>query len=178
MKNIKNMVLSAMFLAIGLILPFFTGQIKQIGNMLLPMHFPIFLCGLVCGWQYGLTIGFILPILRSFLFGMPYMYPNAITMAFELMVYGFLSGFMYSHSKSKSLKTLYKCIIIPMFLGRIAAAVVKIILIGLGNNGFTLSAFIMGSFVQGIPGIIIQLVLIPLIVIKLDSVNKKNQDLS
>ena len=52
-KNIKNMVLAAMFLAIGLVLPLFTGQIPQVGNMLLPMHIPVFLCGLICGWQYG-----------------------------------------------------------------------------------------------------------------------------
>ena len=58
-KNIKNMVLAAMFLAIGLVLPLFTGQIPQVGNMLLPMHIPVFLCGLICGWQYGAAVGFI-----------------------------------------------------------------------------------------------------------------------
>ena len=71
----KKLTLSAMFLAIGIILPFFTGQVPQIGNMLLPMHFPVFLCGMICGAPYGLAIGFILPIFRSFLFGMPMMYP-------------------------------------------------------------------------------------------------------
>ena len=64
---LKNLVLAAMFLAIGLVLPFFTGQIPAVGKMLLPMHIPVLLCGLICGWQYGLGIGFILPLLRSLL---------------------------------------------------------------------------------------------------------------
>ena len=53
-KTVVKLTLSAMFLAIGLVLPFFTGQIPQIGNMLLPMHIPVLLCGLICGWQWGL----------------------------------------------------------------------------------------------------------------------------
>ena len=70
-KSLKNLVLAAMFMAIGFVLPFLTGQIPQIGNMLLPMHLPVFLCGLICGWQYGLAVGFILPLIRSLVFGMP-----------------------------------------------------------------------------------------------------------
>ena len=72
MKNTtQKLTLSAIFIAIGLVLPFFTGQVPQIGNMLLPMHLPVFLCGLICGWPYGLAVGMILPLLRSFAFGMP-----------------------------------------------------------------------------------------------------------
>ena len=80
--NVRNLVLSAMFLALGLTLPFLTGQIPQIGQMLCPMHIPILLCGLVCGWKWGGVIGFITPLLRSVLFGMPVMFPNGIAMAF------------------------------------------------------------------------------------------------
>lgn len=64
----KDIVLSALFLTMGLVLPIFTGQIPQIGNMLLPMHIPVLLCGLICGWKYGLLVGFITPLLRSFIF--------------------------------------------------------------------------------------------------------------
>ena len=95
----KKLTLSAMFLAIGIILPFFTGQVPQIGNMLLPMHFPVLLCGMICGAPYGLAIGFILPIFRSFLFGMPMMYPMAIAMAFELAVYGVVAGWIYGRAE-------------------------------------------------------------------------------
>ena len=62
--KIKNLTFSAMFLALGMVLPFLTGQIPQIGNMLLPMHIPVLLCGLICGWQYGALVGLILPLLR------------------------------------------------------------------------------------------------------------------
>ncbi len=108
-NHLKNLTLSAMFLAIGLVLPFFTGQIQQIGNMLLPMHLPVFLCALVCGWRYGLPMAFILPILRSVLFGMPPMYPIAIAMAFELAVYAFVSGFLYEKSRWQCIRALYRC---------------------------------------------------------------------
>lgn len=70
-QSLRNLLLAAMFLAIGLVLPFFTGQIKEIGNMLLPMHLPVFLCALICGWQYGTAVGFIMPLLRFALFPCP-----------------------------------------------------------------------------------------------------------
>ena len=81
MKNNKKLVLSALFLAIALVLPFLTGQIPEIGSMLCPMHIPVLLCGFFCGWQYGLAVGFVAPLLRSFLFGVPYLYPMAVSMA-------------------------------------------------------------------------------------------------
>ena len=81
-----------MFLALGYVLPFFTGQIPAVGKMLLPMHIPVLLCGFVCGWQYGLMVGFIVPLFRSVLAGMPVMMPTAVGMAFELATYGVLCG--------------------------------------------------------------------------------------
>ena len=44
-NHIQNLVLAAMLTAVGIVLPFFTGQIPQIGNMLLPMHLPVLVCG-------------------------------------------------------------------------------------------------------------------------------------
>ena len=57
-KQIKNITLSAFFLALGLVLPFVTGQIPEIGTMLLPMHIPVLLCGFICGKEYGLWLFF------------------------------------------------------------------------------------------------------------------------
>lgn len=73
-------------LAVGIVLPIFTGQIPQIVNMLLPMHLSVIVCGLICGWQYGCIVGFLLPLLRYVLFAMPPM-PNGLAMAFELAAY-------------------------------------------------------------------------------------------
>lgn len=167
MKNngLKNTMLSAMFLCIGLILPFFTGQISQIGNMLLPMHIPVLLCGFICGWQYGLTIGFILPIMRSFVFGMPVFYPMAVSMAFELAAYGFIAGFLYSRSPWKCIKALYRSLIAAMLAGRVVWGVLQVILLGTGK--FTLGAFVAGAFLNAVPGIILQLVLIPAVMVAL-----------
>ena len=100
-KTTKKMTLSAMFLAIGMVLPFLTGQIPQVGNMMLPMHIPVLLCGLICGWQYGAVLGFVLPLLRYLVFGMPLLFPTGIAMAFERMTYGLVIGQVYSSSRWK-----------------------------------------------------------------------------
>ena len=94
-KALKQLILAAIFLAIGAVLPFLTGQIKEIGDSLLPMHLAVMLCGVLCGWQYGAAVGFVLPFFRSLCFGMPPLYPNAVWMALELATYGFVIGFVY-----------------------------------------------------------------------------------
>ena len=94
-KHIKKLVYSAVFLALCMVLPFLTGQIPEIGQALSPMHIPVLLCGFACGWPWGLAVGFIAPILRSLLFQMPAMWPNAVAMAFELATYGFCSGILF-----------------------------------------------------------------------------------
>ena len=91
-KHIKNMVLAALFLALSYVLPYFTGNIPQIGAMLLPMHLPVLLCGFVCGAPWGLVVGLIAPVMRSILTGgFPPMFPTAVAMAFELGAYGVVS---------------------------------------------------------------------------------------
>lgn len=167
-NQLINLTLAAMFLAVGLLLPLLTGQMKQLGNALLPMHIPVLLCGLICGWQYGLGVGFILPLLRSAIFGMPILFPTAVSMAFELATYGFVVGFLYSHSRWKCVVALYRCMIIAMLSGRVVWGIVQVCLLGLGENGFTFSMFIAGAFLKAIPGIILQLILIPAIMIALN----------
>lgn len=161
-QQINNMVLSAMFLSIGFVLPIFTSQIKEIGDTLLPMHIPVMLCGLICGAKYGFFVGLILPFFRGIAFGMPPIYPNAVWMAIELATYGFVVGFVYFCIKNKKLKGIYISLVSAMILGRIAWGVSKAILLGLGGKVFTISMFIMGGFVDAAPGILLQLVLIPL----------------
>ncbi len=173
MKNIhiKKLVLSAMFLAMGIVLPFLTGQIQLVGNMLLPMHIPAILCGLICGWQYGAVIGIIMPIFRSAMFTMPVMYPNAIAMAFELATYGAVSGYLYSHARWQCVKMLYRSMIAAMLAGRVVWGIVQAILLGfnpLEGNAFGVKAFIMGGFINAIPGIILQLIVIPVIMVALN----------
>lgn len=162
-KAIINLVLAAMFTALGIVLPFLTGQIQQFGSMLLPMHIPVFLCGLICGWKYGGAVGLIVPLLRSFLFTMPRFYPNAIAMSAELAVYGLVVGLIYYKLKKQNIISVYISILPAMILGRIVWAAAEIILLGISGSKFTWQMFISGAFLTAFPGIILQLVLIPIV---------------
>ena len=153
-----------MFLAIGQILPFVTGQIPEIGKMLCPMHLPVLLCGFICGPRYAAIIGFICPLMRSVLFNMPIMYPSAIGMAFELMTYGLISGLLSEKWGNRSYRDIYAALIIAMIAGRVIWGIAQIVLLGIKGNTFTMSAFLSGAIVNAIPGIILQLILIPLLV--------------
>ncbi len=156
--SLRKVFLTAMFIAIGFVLPFFTGQIQKVGNMLLPMHLPVFLCGLICGWQYGLFAGFILPLMRSALFSMPPMFPQAVAMAFELAAYGFISGLIYGCSKWKCMRSLLRALFIAAVSGRIVWGTAMFILL---HGAFTWKTFISGAFLTAIPGIVLQFVMIP-----------------
>lgn len=167
-QKILNLVLAALFMAIGIILPFFTGQIPQIGRMLLPMHLPVLLCGLICGWQYGGVVGFVLPLLRYGMFGMPAIFPDGIAMAFELAAYGVLAGFLYSRSRWKCVVALYRALILAMIGGRVVWGVVRVLLTGVAGEAFTWKMFMAGAFLNAIPGIVLQLVFIPVLMVALD----------
>ena len=164
MKPTQKLVLSAMFLALGLVLPFFTGQLPQLGNFFLPMHFTIFLATYICGWQCGAEIGFILPLLRSFMFGAPIIYPNAIAISVELLSYGLIAGLIYKAIKFKKF-SVYASMIIAMIGGRIIWGFMQMLLLGIKTEVFTFNMFITAAFLNAIPGIIIQLLLIPPIVL-------------
>lgn len=165
---LKKLILSAMFIAIGIVLPFFTGQIPKIGKMLLPMHLPVFFCGLICGWQYGLAVGLILPVMRSAMFTMPVMFPTAVAMSFELAAYGAVAGFLYNRSKWQCIIALYRSLVIAMIAGRLVWGCVQAVLLGISGSTFTFSAFIAGAFTAAVPGIILQLVFIPAVMVALD----------
>ena len=165
--EVRNLTLAAMFLAIGLLLPLLTGQIPQIGRMLLPMHIPVLLCGLICGWKYGGMVGLVLPVTRSLIFGTPVLFPMAIAMTFELATYGLVIGIIYGLSRWKCLLALYRAMLVAMIAGRIVWGTAMIVILGVRGGAFTWSAFIAGAFVNALPGIILQLVLIPAIMVVL-----------
>lgn len=160
------MVLSAMFLALGIVLPFLTGQIPVIGSKLLPMHIPVLICGYVCGWKYGLIVGLVVPVLRSAMFGMPPMMPTAAAMAFELAAYGAATGILYQ-KLPKTNVSLYISLIGAMIVGRLVWGVVSMPLYGIAGKAFSVQMFIAGGFVNAVPGIILQIVLIPVIIMAL-----------
>lgn len=165
--RLRKLTYSALYMAIALILPFVTGQIPEIGAMLCPMHIPALLCGFMCGWPWGVAVGFISPLLRSVMFGMPAMFPAAIAMAFELAVYGGMAGLLYSRLPRKKWM-IYAVLLISMIAGRVVWGAVQALLAGLSGNSFTWTLFLTGAVINAIPGIIMQLALIPVLVVTMD----------
>ena len=165
--QIRKLTYAALFLALALVLPFLTGQIPQIGSALSPMHIPVLLCGFLVGWPWGLAVGFIAPLLRSVIFGMPVMVPGAVAMAFELAVYGLVSGILYRLLPKKKW-SIYVTLIVAMLAGRVVWGIARLIIAGLSGNSFTWSLFLAGAFTNAIPGIILHIVLIPIIVMVLE----------
>ena len=166
MNQIRKIVLAGLMIALAIILPFATGQIPQIGSMLLPMHIPVLLCGFICGWKYGLAVGFIVPLLRSMMFGMPPMM-TAIAMAFELAAYGVITGLLYKVLPGKKVK-VYISLIVAMIVGRIVWGLVSLVIYGITNAVFTWQIFIGGALINAIPGIILQLIVVPALVLVIE----------
>lgn len=174
MKNtsyVKKITLSAMFLALGLVLPFFTGQVPQIGSMLCPMHIPVLLCGFICGGNWGLCIGIILPLFRSLLFSMPPMFPTAVCMAVELAVYGFASGWLHNRLPHK-MWSIYVALFGAMLAGRIVWGAAMFLCLGLTGGEFGLAAFWTAAVVNAVPGIVLQVLLVPVIVMAVNKAGK------
>ena len=165
-RTAKQLTTAGLCLALCIVLPFLSGQIRVIGNMLCLIHLPVLLCGFICGGPWGLAVGFVAPLLRSALFHAPVFFPNAVGMAFELATYGFVSGVLYRRFK-KTTGGLYAALLLAMLSGRIVWGAVRFLLAGLAGSAFPLSAFLAGAVTEAIPGIILQLVLIPILVIAL-----------
>ncbi len=166
-KNLKKLVCAALCLALCMVLPLLIGQIPEIGKRLSPMHIPVFLCGFLCGWPWGLAVGAIAPLLRSLLFGMPTLYPDAVCMAFELATYGAVSGILYRILPRKPW-SVYVTLIAAMIAGRLVWGAVKWLLLGLSGKPFTLQLFLAGAILNAVPGIILHIVLVPLLVFALN----------
>ena len=165
--QVRKLTYAALYLAIAMVLPFITGQIPEIGKMLSPMHIPALLCGFVCGWPWGMAVGFIAPLLRSVVFGMPALIPSAVAMAFELAVYGGMAGWLYCVFPKKTW-SVYAVLLISMITGRIVWGAARVVLAGMAGSSFTWAMLLAGAVTEAIPGIILHLVLIPMLVIAMD----------
>lgn len=166
-NKLFKMILAALFLALAYVMPFLTGQVPEIGAMLCPLHIPVILCGFFCGGPWGLIVGFIAPLFRSLTLGMPPLFPKALCMAFELAAYGAVSGLMH-RALPKKKPYIYCSLLTAMLVGRLVWGAAMFICMGISGGAFTFSAFILGAFTNAIPGIILQIVLIPVLVMLLD----------
>ena len=176
-KKLYSMVITAVLLAIGMILPFLTGQLQTFGKLISPLHIPVLICGLCCGWQWGLGLGIVLPILRGLTLGMPPFPVVALPMAFELGAYGLLTGLLYPvmikfFKKKNHLPPIVCSLLIAMICGRIIGGAAKALFIAIGVIGssspYTLGVFFTSYFVDTAVGALIHLIIIPVIVIAIE----------
>ena len=167
-NQLLKMIIAALFLALAYVMPLLTGQIPEIGSMLCPMHLPVLLCGFICGPFWGLAVGFVAPLLRSVLTGgFPPMFPTAVCMAFELAAYGAVTGLMHKLLPRKKL-CIYLSLLTAMVAGRLVWGAAMFFCVG-AQGGFTFAAFLAGAVTNALPGIAIQIVLVPILVILLEN---------
>ncbi len=171
----KRVVIAGLMLAVGILLPFVASHSMGLlpGNVFLPMHIPVLLCGFFCGPVYGAVCGFVLPWLNSILTGMPAAYPNAVIMSFELLSYGCFCGLLYRFTGYKcKFRYIYPVLVLSLIAGRIVYCIVATLLFVMIPGAGRLS--VITAIVQGVPGILIQLVIVPQIVFGVSrSVTKK-----
>ena len=161
---VKKLVFTAVCAALCLVLPMAFHSVPNAGMIFLPMHIPVLLCGLICGWPYGGVCGLIGPLISSLITGMP---PAAMlpSMMVECCAYGFVTGMLMRHVHTKhAVADLYISLVSAMVVGRVVAGFAKAWIFTPGVAPF---AWVTTSLVAGIPGIAIQLVLMPMVVFAL-----------
>lgn len=162
MSPVKKSIITAVCIALCVVLPQAFHAIPNAGSIYCPMHIPVLLCGLICGWQYGLLCGIAGPLVSALITGMP---PAAVLpgMLVECAAYGALTGLMMQlvHTK-KVYPDLYISLLVAMLGGRIISGITKALIFSAGS--YSMTAWVTGSFVTSLPGIIVHLVLIPSIV--------------
>ena len=157
----KKLVFAAVCVALCVVIPQAFHMIPNGGTVFLPMHIPVLLCGLICGWPYGFLCGLLGPLLSSVVTGMP---PAAMlpSMMVECAVYGAVSGLLMRYVRTRhSVADLYISLISAMVLGRVVAGLAKAWIFTPGTAPF---AWVTTSLVAGIPGIVIQLILMPAVI--------------
>lgn len=163
-SNTKTLVMTAFFIALGIVLPIAFHAIPNAGKIMLPMHIPVILCGFICGPIYGLLCGILTPILSSAMTGMPPMFPMAVIMLCELATYGFVSGLLIRLIKTKwMLFNIYATLVIALILGRVVSAPMSCALFHIPFN-----AWVTGTLAAAVPGLVVQILLIPVLLFALE----------
>ena len=165
-SNTLYLVITGLCIALCVALPLAFHAVPNAGSVFSPMHIPVLLCGLICGCPLGLACGLLGPLLSSLITGMP---PQAYLppMMVELAVYGLVTGLMMRFIRMGNLiADLFFSLITAMLIGRVAAGLARALIFAPGK--MTLAAWAGSYFVTSLPGIAIQLVFIPAIVIALE----------
>lgn len=166
MNRTKQIVLAAMCIAIGVVLPQAFHAIPNAGSIILPMHIPVLLSGFICGPLFGAICGVITPLLSHLIFMMPPT-PILLGMMCELAAYGLLTGLL-SHviKNTNKLAKIYCVLILSMLIGRVTYGILNSLIFRVGS--YSLQMWLAAAFTTALPGILIQLVLIPAVLLALD----------
>lgn len=171
-RKTVNLTLSGLMLALAFVLPYLTGNIPEFGSLLLPMHLPAFLCGFLCGPFWGMAMGFVAPILRSLTLGMPPSMVMAVPMAFELAAYAGVCGWIFYLLKEKTqistLAATYFALVPALVLGRLVYALAKAAITLSRVDVAALAPYIFESIATALPGVAVQLTLIPVILLAVE----------
>lgn len=172
-NKLMKMVIAALMIALGLVLPLFLGGVEVLGQSISPMHIPALICGLTCGPLFGAVAGFIMPLLRSAIFGMPPFPVVSLPMAFELAAYGALAGLLYPLcvkmlKLQNRIPAMYAALVAAMVGGRLVGGAAKAIVMGAQGKGYTFEAFIGAYFVATAVGAVIHLIIVPAITVALE----------
>ena len=164
MTHLTRSVTTAVCIALCVVLPMTLHAIPNGGTLFSPMHLPVLLCGLVCGWPYGLLCGILGPLLSSLITGMPGM-GYLPTMMVELALYGLISGIMIQLIHTGKLAAdLYISLLTAMLAGRILTGIARALIFAPRSGSvYSMEAWATGYFVSSLPGIIVQLILIPVL---------------
>ena len=165
-QSLHALTYAAVCLALCLVLPFLTGQIPKVGGMLCPMHLPVMLCGFAAGPLWGAAVGLIAPVMRHLVFHMP-PYPSFVAMAFELAAYGLVCGLLYRVLPRKKGR-IYAALLPAMVLGRALSGLVMGLLLHLAGKPYPFAVFFAACVTQSVPGMILQLILLPVLVVALE----------
>ena len=165
MTKLNKTVIAGLCVALGVVLPVAVHSIPNAGSILLPMHIPVLLCGLICGPWYGLACGILTPVMSSLISGMPG--PAYLpAMVVELAVYGLIAGICIRVIKNRKLTArVYTALITAMLLGRVAYGLVNALIFRAGE--YSVALWLSGTFITAAPGILVQLVIIPIIILAL-----------
>jgi len=159
----RKLVLMALFIAMGIVLPIGFHIFGDVARVLSPMHIPVFIGGALLGPSAGLIIGALTPLLSSLFTGMPPVLPMLPMMFVELAIYGALTGYLFKVKKYN----IFVSLLISMLIGRIGCGIVVWILVHLfkfsGLEG-NLLIYISGTIIKGLPGIVLHLILVPIVV--------------
>lgn len=159
MNKIKKLTLAGLFLALSILIPMVFHLSGVPGQVFLPMHIPVLLCGFVCGKKYGFIVGAVAPLINTLIIGMPILYPISISMVFELAAYGFFAGLFY-----EKFNKVIPSLIVSMLIGRLIRVIATFLITVPFGGKFIFMGILGALFVTSIWGIAIQLILIPLII--------------